>query len=408
MEDRDGDKGAGRWMGRRETAARITASDRSPGTRREKGWPQVPQGTTSFARLEGDGGAAVAKTVRETLGRLRAGEPLRAGKLTLIPLLPAKEGVAHATGYLPLESAVAQQVMAVTEKPAATVPELVVSSTAETPVLMICGEQVIGGLQNRVFNTTMLVAAHTTLDVPVTCVEMGRWHGASAHGFGYRRAGQPGAAPERAFTSAEPAYARMRAKHMSYVTKSLASGGGYTSDQSEVWEEVSERLSVTGVNSGTSAMRAMYEMPERSASMDEAVAQLPRPKGALGFVALVAGKPVGGEIFTDDALAEAYWPRLTRSYAMDALDNLRSAAVEAQTSAREEEGAQGPDAAESEADFLAGARDAEVQAYVSPGLGSDVRLAGAKLAGAGLVHEGALVHLSLFATEEAEAAEQRP
>ncbi|HKS69494.1 MAG TPA: DUF6569 family protein [Ktedonobacterales bacterium] len=372
----------------------------------------MPQGTTSFARLEGDGGAAVAQTVRETLGRLRAGEPLRAGKLTLIPLLPAEEGVAHTTGYLPLESAVAQQVMAVTEKPAATVPELVVSSTAEAPVLMICGEQVIGGLQNRVFNTTMLVAAHTTLDVPVTCVEMGRWHGAGAHGFGYRRAGQPGAAPERAFTSAEPAYARMRAKHMAYVTKSLASGGGYTSDQSEVWGEVSERLSSTGVSSGTSAMRAMYEMPDRSASMDETVAQLPRPKGALGFVALVAGKPVGGEIFTDDALAEAYWPRLTRSYAMDALDNLWStaAAAEAQTGASDEQGTRGADVAESEADFLAGAREAEVQAYVSPGLGNDVRLAGAKLAGAGLVHEGALVHLSLFPDEQSEAQspEQQP
>ena len=64
-------------------------------------------GTTSFARIEGEGGAVVAQTVRATLGRLRAGEPLRAGKLTLIPLLPAQEDVAHATGYLPLEAAVA-------------------------------------------------------------------------------------------------------------------------------------------------------------------------------------------------------------------------------------------------------------------------------------------------------------
>lgn len=361
----------------------------------------MPQGTTSFARLEGDGGVAVAQAVRETLGRLRTGEPLRAGQLTLIPLLPAEEGVAHATGYLPLDAAVARQVMTVTEKPAATVPELAVSSTAEAPVLMICGEQVIGGLQNRVFNTTMLVAAHTTLDVPVTCVEMGRWHGAGAHG--YRRASQPGAAPapERAFTSAEPAYARMRAKHMSYVTKSLASGSGYHSDQSEVWSEVAERLSATGVSSGTSAMRAMYAMPERSASMDETVAQVSRPEGALGFVAIVAGKPVGGEIFTDDTLAAAYWPRLTRSYAMDALDNVwRKRAAESEGAPDGEGGTAETDPAEVEATFLAHARAAEIEAYVSPGLGSDVRLAGAELAGAGLVHEGALVHLSLFPAEQ--------
>lgn len=358
------------------------------------------QGTTSFARLEGDGGAAVAETVRETLRRLRAGEPLRAGKLTLIPLLPVEGDESHATGYLPLETAVAQRVMSVTEKPAATVPELVVSSTAEAPVLMICGEQVIGGLQNRVFNTTMLVAAHTTLDVPVTCVEMGRWHGAGGFGYGRMRGGaaQPGDAPERLFSSAEPAYARMRAKHTSYVTKSLASGGGYRSDQSEVWDEVSERLMATGVNSGTSAMRAMYEAPERSSRMDETVAQVSRPEGALGFVAVIDGKPVGGEVFGDDALAAAYWPRLTRSYAMDALDNVWSG--QGPVAEQETDAAAAIDPVVVEADFLAGARAAEIQAYTSPGLGSDVRVTGAKLSGAGLVHDGALVHLSLFPEEE--------
>ncbi len=345
----------------------------------------------------------VAQTVRATLGRLRAGEPLRAGKLTLIPLLPAQEDVAHATGYLPLEAAVAQQVMTVTEKPAETVPELTVSSAAEAPVLMICGEQVIGGLQNRVFNTTMLVAAHATLDVPVTCVESGRWHGGYGYGYGRARrgAGRPGAAPERAFASSTPAYGRMRAKHMSYVTKSLASGGGYRSDQHEVWSEVAERMSLSGVSSDTSAMEEMYDLPERSSSMDETVAQVPRPEGALGFVAVIAGKPVGGEIFTDDALADAYWPRLARSYAMDALDDIWSAPDSEQEAAEAQEGdTPGADPATIEAAFLADARAADIQAYVSPGLGSDVRLNSAALAGAGLVHEGALVHLSLFPAEE--------
>lgn len=381
--------------------------DRDPGTRREKGWPEVPhgQGTTSFARIEGDGGAAVAQTVRATLTRLRAGEPLQAGKLTLIPLLPAEGDLAHATGYLPLESAVAQQVMTVTEKPAETVPELTVSSAAEAPVLMICGEQVIGGLQNRVFNTTMLVAAHATLDVPVTCVESGRWRGGYGYGRARRGAGQPGAAPERAFTSSTPAYGRMRAKHMSYVTKSLASGGGYRSDQHEVWAEVAERMMTSGVSSDTSAMEEMYDRPERSSSMDETVAQVPRPEGALGFVAVIGGKPVGGEIFTDDALADAYWPRLARSYAMDALDDVWA------TSDAEPEAAgdEGGDPAAIESAFLADARAADIQAYVSPGLGSDVRLTSGKLAGAGLVHEGALVHLSLFpAEQEAQAVAQQP
>jgi hypothetical protein len=359
----------------------------------------VPRGTTQFARIEGAEGEAVAQTVRATLGNLRAGEPLHAGKLTIIPLLPAEESVAHTTGYLPLAAAAAQSVMTVTEKPTESVPELTVSSEAEAPVLMICGEQVVGGLQNRVFNTTMLVAAHTTLDVPVTCVEMGRWHSAG-YGRSRRDASQPGDVPERAFRASAPAYARMRAKHVGFVTQSLASGGGYRSDQHEVWSEVAERMQMSGVASATSAMAAMYDMPARSTSMDETVGQAQRPDGALGFVAVIAGKPVGGEIFTDDALADAYWPALVRTYAMDALDDIWQ---ERESTAAE--GSDTPDgeaAAASEADFLAAARDAEIQAYVSPGLGSDVRLASATLAGAGLVHAGALVHLSLFPAEQDE------
>jgi hypothetical protein len=48
---------------------------------------------------------------------------------------------------------------------------------------------------------------------------------------------------------------------------------------------------------------------------------------------------------------------------------------------------------------------AEIAVYASPGLGHDARLAGAKVAGAGLVHAGQVVHLSLFADDEADATE---
>jgi hypothetical protein len=43
------------------------------------------------------------------------------------------------------------------------------------PVLLLDGEEVIGAKQNRIINLTVLVAAGTTVQLPVSCVEQGRW-----------------------------------------------------------------------------------------------------------------------------------------------------------------------------------------------------------------------------------------
>ncbi|HEU4783192.1 MAG TPA: DUF6569 family protein, partial [Ktedonobacterales bacterium] len=139
----------------------------------------MPDDLSSVAAGQESG--AVATAVRELIEGVRAGEALRAGGLTLIPLLPAREQVKRQSGYLPLEQALKLGLVTVTEQAQATVPELVATSTAETPVVLVGGEQVIGGLQNRVLNTTILVAAHVTQPIPVTCVEAGRWHDSGAY-----------------------------------------------------------------------------------------------------------------------------------------------------------------------------------------------------------------------------------
>jgi hypothetical protein len=358
----------------------------------------VPQNPSDETRIAGEEGTAVATAVRTTLGQVRAGEPLRAGALTLIPLLTDAPDAVHPTGYVPLEAALREQVMQITEQQRESVPELLATSTADLPVIMIGGEQVVGGLQNRVLNTTILVAAKTTLHVPVTCVEAGRWHtesvvaegDTSPEAAGYY-AGRRPKGMERAFASDEAAYAKLRKMHASSVRYSLASGGGYHSDQRQVWSEVAERITSTGSQSPTSAMQTLYKSPERASRMQEMLAAVPRPKGALGFVALVDGKVAGAELFADEALAGAYWEKLARTYAVDALDAGQAGEATAEGSVTAEQ------------QLIEQALAADIQVYASPGLGRDVRLSAASVSGAGLVHEGALVHLSLFPEDQAAA-----
>ncbi len=354
----------------------------------------------------GHEGGAVATAVRELIEGVRAGEALRAGGLTLIPLLPATERVTRQSGYLPLEEALRRGLVTVTEQAQASVPELVATSTAETPVVLVGGEQVIGGLQNRVLNTTILVAAHVTQKIPVTCVEAGRWHDAGgyvpyasanvadndapvsmesnvAQGPGYPTPRRQTAA--RAFTSDEAAYAKLRKMHAKSVTASLSSGGGYHSDQSAVWGEVSARMMSTGSFSSSDAMDTLYKTPDRANKLRETMEGLKRPDGALGFVAAVGGNVLGAEIFTDETLADAYWEKLARSYAIEALDS-----ADAGTATDSDAVNVG------EARLLADALAADIQVHPSPGLGEDARLVGSHISGAGLVYDGTVVHLSLF------------
>jgi hypothetical protein len=359
---------------------------------------------------------AVATAVRTLIEGVRAGEPQRAGGLTLIPLVAASEQVKRQTGYLPLEVALRQHLVAITEQARAAVPELLATSTADEPVVLVGGEQVIGGLQNRVLNTTILVAAHAAQAIPVTCVEAGRWHDATADyptfeapvadgdssnvGNTANVAQGPGSATPRergraarAFSSDEAAYASLRRMHSKSVTASLSSGSGHRSDQGAVWGEVSARMMSTNSYSPSAAMDTLYKSPERASKLAETMAGLKRPEGALGFVAVVGGAVLGAEIFSDEALANAYWEKLARSYAVEALDAPASETVDSETGDTADK--------RSEAQLLADALAADIQIHPSPGLGADARLVGATVSGAGLVYDGAVVHLSLFPEDDA-------
>jgi hypothetical protein len=354
--------------------------------------------------------AAAATIVQNLLGNMRAGTAMQQGLLSIIPLFPANEQIVKQTGFLPLADALQQGLLTITEQQQATVPELQATSTAETPIVMLSGEQVVGGLQNRVLNATILVAAKTVSHLPVTCVERGRWNPAyearettEATGAGSDQQSQTAQPLQRrsmelarmgraqAFATEDAAYAGLRKQHMKSVSTTLAAGGGYQSDQGMVWGEVSARMAKTGSHSPTHAMRALYREPVRAEQLAQTVAALPRPDGALGFIVAIGNKIVGAEVFEDEALALAYWEKLARSYALDALD--------AEQSEKSSEATGTLDAAAGE-HFLEQARTAKLSGYRSPGLGQDVRVTGKEVTGAGLVYGDAVVHLTLFAEEQ--------
>ena len=184
-----------------------------------------------------------------------------------------------------------------------TVPFLTATNATKAPVLIPEGEQIVGGLQDRVLNISVLVAASVSVDIPVSCIEVGRW--------GRRRRFERG----RAYA---PRRTR-RAKNLS-VAQSVRARGSRRSNQSAVWESVDEELARVGVDSPTSALRDAEQLlhadQRRAATIDHLARMGPLP-GQCGILVTHGRRVVAMDIFGNHQLLVPHWDGLIRSYLME-------------------------------------------------------------------------------------------
>ena len=123
------------------------------------------------------------QVLQAALGRILFAETQTFQNLTVMPLVTVQD---QAPDYLSLDEALHCAAVTVTETSAAgEVPELRLANRGAYPVLLLDGEELVGAKQNRVLNLTILAPAKTTIRIPVSCVERGRWSGTGG-GFSTR------------------------------------------------------------------------------------------------------------------------------------------------------------------------------------------------------------------------------
>lgn len=295
--------------------------------------------------------------------RLRVGAPIVRHNMTILPLFD--ETAPLVADYLPFGMAQRTGEIRITEVSASgSVPTLSVQTLGDTAVLLLDGEELIGAKQNRIVNLTILVAAKTTVDIPVSCVERGRWSSAS---------------PEF-FESPQTMYPRGRAKKMMAVSASMLRGT-YGADQGEVWEDVDMRMSEMRAASPTSAMGHIFD--RHRASLDEYLKDVTWLDGQVGAAFAINGKAVGVEVFESQNIAREYLPKVIRSYALDAM---------AQSGANDTRSVE----AEEVSRLIDNICTAESRHTPSLGIGSDFRIDSPDLTGAALVRDGSVIHLGVF------------
>ena len=312
-------------------------------------------------------------SARTALSSLSIGEPSHFAGLTVFPL---SSDLRSSVRYLRLEDGLGSGLVSVREvQKEGSVPNLAVENRSDSDVLIVDGEELVGAKQNRIANLTLLVPAERTTIIPVSCVEAGRWS-YSRPDFGVTERVQ---------------YSRGRAERLHSVHASMRTAGTRVSDQGAVWGAQREKAARMQAHSPTEAMSAIYERHE--ATLDDYVEKLSLESDQVGAIFVTGPRQLGMDLFDRHETFAAFFPKLVRSYAIDAMERppTRDRAAK-------------PKHARAFIDRL---REGAFDVHPAVALGHDVGIVARDAIAGTLVHQETALHLTAF-SDSTRATEDHP
>jgi len=292
---------------------------------------------------------------------IRVGEPACYEALTVFPLFSDNNG--DGVPYALADEAIAAETLTVTEvSEGGSVPDLLVENRGDSRVLFLEGEQLIGAKQNRMLNLSLLVAAHSKIPIPVSCVEQGRWKYRSRH-----------------FSSGathSPAKLRHLLKRSVYA--SVKARRGHGSDQGEIWKEVHRQQQSLGTDSPSSALADTFR--ECDTKIEQFRDSLRPVDGAVGLAVAVGGRIVSIDLLDKSETCAKVWDRLLSGLILDAIEAKADAG---QATAKDADA------------FLTSINGLSWEPVETVGEGIDFRAETENLVASALTFDGTVVHASV-------------
>ncbi len=200
----------------------------------------------------------------------------------------------------------------------ASVNELALVNRSGKKLLLLAGEVVVGGKQDRIVQEDRVIPP---VSVPVAlnvfCVEHGRWTPRTAS---YSGGGGSASAPTEA---AAPDDGQTKFSSLGAVAHPKLRGAAQDKKaQGEVWKEVSENNARLGTANTTDTYQEVYASKKVVAQVDDYVRAIEREvlqPGVVGVVVARNGQPVWADVFASQRLFASYWPKLLKSYVVDAI-----------------------------------------------------------------------------------------
>jgi ARG and Rhodanese-Phosphatase-superfamily-associated Protein domain len=218
------------------------------------------------------------------------------------------------------------------------VNQLVLVNRGKRPLLLLAGEVVSGGKQDRIIGKDRIVPIGSApLPLDVFCVEHGRWTGDSMNFSAAETMVHPTVREQAAVKQDQSqVWAAVRdetpkvGQSESVIVEGRAAGGGFAGGAAAAPPALSS-TAIDGVISEapTQSYRRIYQSPmvqnsvegfadEMSRRFDRATSGI---KGGhvVGVVVAFGDDVAWSDIFASSQLFETYWPKLLRSYVVEAL-----------------------------------------------------------------------------------------
>jgi hypothetical protein len=285
--------------------------------------------------------------------------PITHGDLTIFPVVSDK--VHDTSNFITLDEGIRSGDVVVTEvgnlhstmrrrppyqtRPysGAEVNRLVLVNNSKRPLILLAGEVVTGGKQDRVVGKDRIVPAESDpVDLSVFCVEHGRWTETSAKFDTHASVMlQPSVRKQamaeqdqqkvwdevgrsrQAMAAAVPAQPPVIHSGTGGSTGSGAGMGANSTIQVEAYansvRELNSTTSYAKARDNAAVKQQVEQIVEPMQKSYESVIKQLRNQNAVGVVVAVKGRIVWADMFASSALLDKYWPKLLDSYATEAM-----------------------------------------------------------------------------------------
>jgi hypothetical protein len=245
----------------------------------------------------------VADRTHDTRNFLTLDEGVRSGEVVVSEAGSVRPLIRRRQDYIPRDGA--------------EVNRLVLVNNSDRPLILLAGEIVTGGKQDRVVGKDRIVPPKSDpIDLAVFCVEPGRWV-ATQYEFGsfhsqmaqpsVRRSAMADQDQQKVWAEVGAAKESMAMRAAPTAAPALAGTSSYARVMDN--DDVKQRVDAVAVPIEQSYLGLMRELRERN---------------AVGVVVAVNGRMIWADLFASTALLEKYWPKLIRSYAAEALTQGRN------------------------------------------------------------------------------------
>jgi hypothetical protein len=203
----------------------------------------------------------------------------------------------HVGKYASLKDAMSQKKLVVKENGYGDVNSLEVVNTSKDTIMVLGGEVVVGGKQDRMIANDVIIYPNSKKKVEVFCVEQGRWE-----------------------TRRDGATFKESAKVSSNEVRKAAV---VDKNQNEVWNKVATNVKSNKVTTSTGTLAAIQNSGELQASLKKYSEYFNKvivnDPDVIGVVAVSGDKILGCDMFANHNLFQKHYANLIDAYATEAI-----------------------------------------------------------------------------------------